>query len=69
MWQILQLSSPKTLIPTPPKWMNLISKQLSTALPSPVFGRFQNGCDKVMIEPRVVQFWAEIILVILKSCV
>ena len=33
-------------------------------LPSPVFGRFQNGCDEVMIEPRVVQFWAEIILVI-----
>ena len=70
MWQILQLLSPKTLIPPLLKWMNLISKQLSTASikyltwPSPVFGRFQNGWDEVMIEPRVVQFWAEIILVI-----
>ena len=27
-------------------------------------GRFQNGCDKVVIKPRVVQFWSEIILVI-----
>ena len=25
-------------------------------LTSPVFERFQNGCDKVVIEPRVVQF-------------
>ena len=32
--------------------------------PSPVFGWFQNGCNKVVIEPRVVQFWSEIILVI-----
>ena len=31
---------------------------------SPVFRRFQNGCNKVVIEPRVVQFWSEIILVI-----
>ena len=52
------------------KWMNLISDRLSTASikylnwPSPVFGRFQNGCNKVVIEPRVVQFWSEIILVI-----
>ena len=30
----------------------------------PVFGRFQNGCNKLVIEPRVVQFWSEIILVI-----
>ena len=44
--------------------MNLISKQLSTALPSPVFERFQNGCNKVVIEPRVVQFWSKIRLVI-----
>ena len=50
--------------------MNLISNQLSTASikylnwPSPVFERFQNGCNKVIIEPRVVQFWSEIILVI-----
>ena len=26
--------------------------------------RFQNGCSKVAIELRVVQFWCEIILVI-----
>ena len=26
--------------------------------------RFQNGRNKVVIEPRVVQFWSEIILVI-----
>ena len=32
--------------------------------PNPVFGRFQNGCNKVVIESRVVQFWSEIILVI-----
>ena len=54
----------------PQKWMNLISNQLSTASikylnwPSPVFGRFQNGCNKVVIEPRVLQFSSEIILVI-----
>ena len=51
-------------------WMNLISDRLSTASikylnwPSPVFGRFQNGYNEVIIEPRVVQFWSEIILVI-----
>ena len=53
----------------PPKngW---ISDRLSTASikylnwPSPLFGRFQNGCNKVVIEPRIVQFWSEIILVI-----
>ena len=32
--------------------------------PSPVFGRFENGWNKVVIEPRVVQFWSEIVLVI-----
>ena len=56
IWQILKMDS--------------ISNRLSTAsikylnCPSPVFGRFQNGCNKVVIEPRVVQFWSEIILVI-----
>ena len=51
-------------------WINLISNRLPTALikylnwPSPVFGRFQNGCKKVLFEPRVVKFWSEIILVI-----
>ena len=29
-----------------------------------LFRRFQNGCNKVVIEPRVVQFWSEILLVI-----
>ena len=62
-----------TLIPPPQKkkkkWMNLISNRLSTESikylnrSSPVFGRFQKGCVKVVIEPRVVQFWSEIILV------
>ena len=32
--------------------------------PSPVFGRFQNGFNKVVIELCGVQFWSEIILVI-----
>ena len=56
--------------PPPQKWMNLISNQPSTTSikylngPNPVFGRFQNGCNKVVIEPCVVQFWSEIILVI-----
>ena len=60
----------KLLLFPPQKWMNLISDRLSTASikylnwPSPVFGRFQNGCNKVVIEPRVVQFWSEILLVI-----
>ena len=60
----------KTLIFPHKKWVNLISNQLSTASmkylnwPSPVFGRFKNECNKVVIEPHVVQFWAEIILVI-----
>ena len=71
MWQILQLLFPKLLlppIPPPPKkkkkWMNLISNRLSTKSikylnrPSPVFGRFQKGCVKVVIEPRVVEFWS-----------
>ena len=46
----------------PKKWMNLISDRFSTASikylnwPSPVFGRFQNGCNKVVIEPCGVQF-------------
>ena len=67
MWQIFQLLFPKLLLFPPKKWMNLISDPLSTASvkclnwPSPVF---QNGCNRVVIEPRVVQFWSEIILVI-----
>ena len=31
---------------------------------SPVFGWFQNRCNKVVIDPHVMQFWSEIILVI-----
>ena len=61
----------KTLISPPPqKWMNFISNRLSTASikylnwTSPVSKRFQNGCNKVVIEPRVVQFWSEVMLVI-----
>ena len=56
----------KSLIFPPKKWMNLISNQLSTALnwPSPVLWRFQNGCNKVVTEPCVGQFWSEIILMV-----
>ena len=70
MWQILPLLFPKLLIFPPKKWINLISDPLSTSSikcltwPRPVFGRFQNGCNRVVIEPRVVQLWSEIILVI-----
>ena len=56
----------KTLIPPPPpppkKGMNLTSNQLTTT--SIKFRRFQNGCNKVVIELRVVQIWSAIILVI-----
>ena len=50
--------------------MDKFSDRLSTASikylnqPSPLFEQFQNRCNKVVIEPRVVQFWSEIILVI-----
>ena len=71
MWKMLQLFSPKLLFFfLPKKRMDLISNWLSITLikylnwPSPVFGWFQNGCNKVVIEPRVVQFWSEIILAI-----
>ena len=66
MRQILQLLFPKVLFFPQKKWMNLISNQLSTALnwPSPVLWRFQNGCNKVVTEPRVGQFWSEIILMV-----
>ena len=70
IWQILQLLFPKLLFFPPKKWMNLISNWLSIVVikylkwPSPVFERFQNGCNKVVSEPRVVQFWSEMILVI-----
>ena len=60
----------KTVIFPPKIRMNLISNQLSTASMKylnwqcPVFEQFQNGCNKVVIEPCVVQFWSEIMLVI-----
>ena len=59
MWQILQLLFPK-LLPFSPQEMDEFSDWFSTASikclnwPSPVFGWFQNGCNKVVIEPRVV---------------
>ena len=74
-WQILQLLFPKLLLFPLKKWMNLISDPLSTASikclkwPSPVFGRFQNGCNKMVIEPRVAQFWSEIILMIISNMI
>ena len=63
----------QTLIPPPKKkkWTNFISNRLSTAsikiielTKIPAFGWFRNGCNKVVIEPCVVQFWSEITLVI-----
>ena len=86
MWQILLPLFPKLLFFPPKIRMNLISNQLSTASMKylnwqcPVFEQFQNGCNKVVIEPCVVQFWSEIMLVIsngtrahahsiLKSCI
>ena len=65
----LQLLFPKLLLFPSKKWMSLISDQLSTAsikylnVSSPVFGWFQNGCNKV-VEPHVMQFLSEILLVI-----
>ena len=59
MRQILQLLFPKVLLsPPPPKkkkngWLIAASiKYLN--LPIPVFGRFQNGCNKVVIRPRYI---------------
>ena len=47
VWQILLLLFPKFLFSP--------QKMDEFKWPSPVFGRFQNGCNKVVIEPRVVQ--------------
>ena len=54
----------KTLIFSPQRMDEFNLNRLSTALnwPSLVLERFQNGCNKVVIEPRVVKFWSEIIL-------
>ena len=60
----------KTLIFSPPKLdvFNFRPAQYcinkTFELPSPVVRQFQNGCNKEVIEPRFVQFWSEIILVI-----
>ena len=49
-----------TFVSKKKKWMNLFSNQLYTTSikylnwPNSVLGRFQNGCNKVVIEPRVV---------------
>ena len=73
MWQIWPLLFLNSYSPPPKMDMNLISDRLSTASIkylnwlSPTFGRFQNGCNKVVIEPRVVQVWSEIILFDFKS--
>ena len=71
LWTISKRFHQSLIPPHPPKkWMNLISNRLSTASIkylnwlSSVFGQFQNGCNKVVIEPHIVQFWSEIILVI-----
>ena len=59
MWQILQLLYPKLLFLPPKKWMNLISNRLNTASIkylnwlSPIFRRFQNGCNKVVVESNL----------------
>ena len=72
MWQILQLLSPKLLLPPlpPPKKMdefNFRPAQYCIKKIFEIFGWFQNGCNKVVIEPRVVQFWSEIIRMISKQ--
>ena len=70
MWRICNFCFQNCYFFPPKKWMNLISNWLYTASikylnwPSPLFRRFQNGCNRVVIEPRVVQFLSEIILVI-----
>ena len=64
MWQILQPLFPKLLFFPPPKMDEFNFKLAQYCINSSVFGRFQNGCNKVVFEPCAVQFWSEIILVI-----
>ena len=57
MRQMLQLLFPKVLLPPPPPKKNgwLIAASIKYLnLPIPVFGRFQNGCNKVVIRPRYI---------------
>ena len=66
--KILQLLFPKvSLFPPKDGWIfrpaqYCINKIFE--LTKSLIWEFQNGCNKVVIEPRVVQFWSEIILVI-----
>ena len=55
--------------PCLPKFIHVLPRLLVFATVYPCFTpftilRFQNGCSKVVIKLRVVQFWSEIILVI-----
>ena len=60
----------KTLTFSPKRWMNFQTGSVRYCinkifeLTKSFIWEFQNGCNKVVIEPRVVQFWSEIILVI-----
>ena len=66
----LQLLFPKLLLFPPKRWMNFQTGSVRYCinkifeLTKSFIWEFQNGCNKVVIEPRVVQFWSEIILVI-----
>ena len=68
--KILQLLFPKLLLFPPKRWMNFQTGSVRYCinkifeLTKSFIWEFQNGCNKVVIEPRVVQFWSEIILVI-----
>ena len=70
MWQILQLLFSKLLFFSPQKIDEFNFKPAQYCineifeLTKSCFWAISNGCNKVVIEPRVVQFWAEIILVI-----
>ena len=60
----------KTLTFSPKRWMNFQTGSVRYCinkifeLTKSFIWEFQNGCNKVVIEPRVVQFWSEVILVI-----
>ena len=75
MWQILQLLFLNSYFPSPPpqKKINGHEFNLRAAqycinkifeLTKSYILRFQNGFNKVVIEPHVMQFWSEIIIVI-----
>ena len=65
----LSLSMFYPVHPCLPKFIYVLPRLLVFAKVYPCFTpftilRFQNGCSKVVIKLRVVQFWSEIILVI-----